>query len=108
MEQKYKVGDRVRVLKNGFNYGCEGLKEGCVTKVCSVENGDIFVDGKYEDGTVSALFMKDEWLEPAEDAVANLNLNIDITPETTAMNEFADACERAVAALEKLNTLLNK
>ena len=103
---EYKVGDRVRVLKNGCDYLCEGLKEGCVTKVCRVENGDIFVDGKYEDGTVSALFMKSEWLDPVEHAVANLN--VDIATETAAMKEFADACERAVAALEKLNALLNK
>ena len=46
----------------------------------------------------------DEWNAKLQEA----NLNIDVAPATAAMNDFADACERAVAALEKLKEILNK
>lgn len=91
-----KVGDKVRVVANetGHRFAIGEV----VRKIG---------EGKFEhlDGSDRWLMNKGDYESVSENTA---NLNIDITPATTAMNEFADACERAVAALEKLNALLNK
>lgn len=105
---EYKVGDRVRLSDRGkaefsdhesnpYNIGGTITGEG------------LFLAHKVEWDNGHYNTYDPEHLEIVDQvSPVAANLNIDITPATAAMNDFADACERAVAALEKLNALLNK
>ena len=96
MMQKYKVGDRVRVVGNTTAHG---FKIGEVVKMVS--------EDKFEhlDGSDWWLMNRKDY--EAVESEADLTLSIDIAPATAAINDFAEACERAVAALTKLKEMLN-
>ena len=102
---EYKVGDKVRIIAG--EYEEDGFRLGdvfTVTGNSTRPDGRGFIHGTCADSGDMIFFSSE--VEPVNENTANLN--IDIAPATAAINDFAEACERAVAALEKLNALLNK
>lgn len=96
---KYKVGDRVRII--GGAYDVDGLRKGDVFTILK-HNGP---RGDYtlyygSNGSNSDMPFFESEIEPA----ADLTLSVDIP--TQAMKEFADQCERAAAALERIKEAL--
>ena len=96
---KYKVGDVVKA-----NASCGWFEEGEVLTIIEID----------EDFNVPYLCegVNEQWWLPIESIsgyaenkpAADLSLSVDIPTE--AMKEFADHCERAAAALERIKDIL--
>lgn len=98
MGHEYKVGDMVRIVSGGYE-PTDNLRNGDVFKITKVE--DSFVYGACDKGDNLAFFKHE--IEPVATA-AELTFSVDIPTE--AMKEFADHCERAAAAMERIKEMI--
>lgn len=94
---KFKVGDRVRVVGNSTLH-C--FKIGEIVRMVSEDKFE------YLNGSDWWLMNEDDYEAVEPEPNAPLSVGIDISEATEAMQEFADACERAAAALERIKEIL--
>lgn len=92
---KYRVGDKV--VYRGKNY----FENGEVVTVVAVDLEDYNCDYRLC-GKRGEFWVHNDDLEPHP--AADLTLSVEIP--TQAMNDFADHCERAAAALERIKDIL--
>lgn len=99
---KYNVGDKVRVVSEV--YVADGFRKGDVFIIQDHESK--MICNKTEEFPEGLVFFEDEVEHVAEEdePAADLTLSVDIP--TQAMKEFADHCERAAAALERIKDAL--
>lgn len=95
---KYKVGDKARVIDNTVSHG---FPIGEVVKFAGYNKWE-YLDG--HDFWFINPDNFDDNLELLDKHAADLTLPLDIP--TQAMKEFADHCERAAAALERIKDIL--
>lgn len=102
MGTEYKVGDRVRIVHTDYD-GC-GLDVGTVHKVASLYGKGVHLFGVDDEGLKMELYFRSDEIEPAPSIIDKLSFDVDMP--TADMKEFADHCERAAAALERIKEML--